>query len=117
MADVLTERQKQILLKADEICNGLTPAALNYVTIHDAVMKMAEYVESLPVKSPWVNADKQKPSLDRDCEDEWVSVTVLVRMDSGYRATAYYDFENKTWRDAGSGGRINNPECWATIPE
>lgn len=112
----LTERQKQIVQMADKLANGLSPI-YNYLTLHDALMKMAEFVNGLYAASPWVNANEQKPSLDRDCEDEWVSVTVLVRMDSGYRATAFYDFENKTWRDAGSGRRINDPECWATIPE
>lgn len=112
----LMERQKKIVQMADKLANGLSPI-YNYLTLQNALMKMAEFVDTLPAKSPWVSADEQKPALDRECESDWVSVTVLVRMPSGYRATAFYDFENKTWRDAGTGRAINKPDCWTTIPE
>lgn len=119
MADVLTERQKQILLKADEICNSLTPAALNYVTIHDAVMKMAEYVDSLPAKSSWVKVCERKPEVDTEELDlnTTVSKVVFVRMENGYSSTAYYDYYNSEWRDVGTNWRIKDPVEWMDIPE
>ncbi|MBR1525177.1 MAG: hypothetical protein IJ640_00755 [Prevotella sp.] len=112
----LMERQKKIVQMADKLANGLSPI-YNYLTLQNALIKMAEFVDTLPTKSAWFSASEKKPALDRDYPDDWVSVTVLVRMPSGYRATAHYDFENKTWRDAGTGRSINDPESWMYIPE
>ena len=113
----LDERHQQMVLKADEICNRLTPYTDYMVIMHDALMQMAQFVEEMPAKSPWVDAKKQKPRVDTDDTEATTSVVVFVRMESGFSNSAYYNFDDSEWRDAGTNWRIKDPVSWMEIPE
>lgn len=113
----IDERHKQIVLKADEICRGLSPHALNYLTVHDALMKMADFVASMPAKSPWVSVAERTPvnKYYYNHEDD----KVLCKSAKGERVICYWSEAGQCWW--GDGSSIKYPKdrftYWMELPK
>ena len=113
----IDEQHKQIVLKADEICRGLSPHALNYLTVHDALMKMADFVASMPAKSPWVNVAERMPENKYDYLHEYSKV--LCKTAEGKRIVCHWSEKEQCWW--GDGSSIKYPKdrftYWMYLPE
>lgn len=75
----------------------------------------AQWADEHP-KNPWKDASVEKPPYDTDCDDE-TSVYVIVRQEQGNVLEAYYDYDNKDWRDREHNWRLQDPTNWMPIPE